>query len=129
MLAPCTVIDADTSDAWFVPRITLTSSISYEKVWLRVDFVRSVVMLVAGLDAWPPSATRHFTHVSDTHSVASHPVYPFRTLLVYALGGYDQNVPDRYLDGFTVLIVFARLLALTACDAQSLTLQFSHNNF
>jgi hypothetical protein len=81
MLAPCTVSDMDPVPSTLLRRITLSPGKSTDQPWLRLP-PRSPVVITARRVPLTPCPTRHRTDVSDSHSVASHPVCPCRVRAV-----------------------------------------------
>jgi len=82
-LDPCTVTDADPVPALFSRRITLIDPKSTENVCDRLPD-RSPTVNTDRRVPRAPWLTMHLTDVSDSHSVASHPVCPSRTVAVNA---------------------------------------------
>ena len=88
MLDPCTVTDADPVPARLLFRTMLSSASSDDQPCVLV-LPRSPTVIVTRRVPRAPCVTRHLTDVSDSHSVASHPVCPSRARLVYVTS------PDR----------------------------------
>jgi len=82
MLAPCIVTDADPFPARFCRRITLNDPESTDHACVTLP-PRSPAVITIRRVPRPPCVTRHLTDVSDSHSVASHPVCPSRARTVY----------------------------------------------
>jgi len=79
--APCTVTDAEPVPARLEMRSLLTTSMSTDQAWLMLP-ARDPAVKTILLVPCSPSATRHRTDVSDSQSVPSHPVCPWRALTV-----------------------------------------------
>src|SRR6056300_729219 len=84
MLAPCTVTNAAPAACQFTVEVTLKLPTSVDQPSVRLPD-RCPAVTTARLDPCTPCPTMHRTDVSDTHSVASHPVCPSRALPVYAM--------------------------------------------
>jgi hypothetical protein len=109
MLAPCTVTDADPVPARFCPRITLKPPTSTDHPCVTLP-PRSPTVIVTRRVPRAPCVTRHLTDVSDSHSVASHPVCPSRARPVYVTSPMlapctvtcDDPVPARFCRRITL---------------------------
>ncbi len=73
MLAPCTVIDAEPVPARFCRRITLNAPTSTDHPCVLLP-PRSPTVITIRRVPQAPCVTLHLTDVSDSHTVASHPV-------------------------------------------------------
>ena len=123
MLAPCNVIDAEPVPARFDPRIRLTLPASKLHNCVTLPPDRCPAVTTARLDPCTPCPTLHLTDVSDTHSVASHPVCPPRARPVYAT--VPILVPCTVTDTpplATVLIPCTSLSPATSVDHACVTL-------
>jgi hypothetical protein len=75
MLDPCIVTDADPVPARFPRRVTLISPMSTDHTW-DILKPRSPIVITTRRVPRAPCPTMHLIEVSDSHSVASHPVWP-----------------------------------------------------
>ena len=82
MLPPCTVIDAPPAPTTLIPTTTLIPAPSTDHASVTLP---DCIPAVTTPRRDPPKLcpTMHRTELSDTHSVASHPVCPSRALNVY----------------------------------------------
>ena len=110
MPAPCTVIDADTPAPRFAPCITLSPGTSVVHACVRLPDP-SPAVTTARLDPCTPVPTLHLTDVSDTHSVASHPVCPSRPRPVYAV--LPMLAPCTVIDADTSASRFVPCITLS----------------
>ena len=83
MLDPCTVTDAEPVPARLPRRVMLSPATSADHPCVTLP-PRSPVVITTRRVPRPPCPTMHRTDVSDSHSVASHPVCPSLTTPVYA---------------------------------------------
>ena len=81
-LPPWTVRDVEPVLARFSRRITLTSAVSADHPSVAL-IPRSPIVITTRRVPRAPDPCMHLTDVSDSHSVASHPVAPPRMLPVY----------------------------------------------
>ena len=79
MPAPCTVTDVEPVPARLPRRVKLTPFASIDQTPVTLP-TRPAVVITDRLDPLDPRPDRHLTDVSDSQSVASHPVCPTRPL-------------------------------------------------
>ena len=109
-LDPCTVIELDPVPARFCRRITLTPPTSSDHPCVTLPPRPPAVITTRRLPLAPYPA-RHLTDVSDSHPVASHPVFPTRPRAVYATS--PMLDPCTVIDAAPVPALFCRRVALT----------------
>jgi len=119
-LDPCTVTDAEPVPALFSRRITLIDPESTEEACDMLPD-RSPAVTVTRRVPPAPCPVRHRIDVSDSHSVASHPVCPDRTMAVNATS--PRPDPCTVTETVPMPALFSRRITLidpksteNACD-------------
>jgi hypothetical protein len=103
MPAPCTVTDVNPVPAPFCRRITLNAPTSTDHPCVLLP-PRSPTVITTHLVPCAPCVTLHLTDVSDTHPVASHPVYPPRARPVRVIS--PMPAPCTVIDAEPVPTLF-----------------------
>ena len=122
MLDPCKVTDAEPDPAALIRRIMLTPAKSTDQAWVMLLPLSPAVITTRRVPR-DPCPTRHLTDVSDSHSVASHPVCPSRARPVCATSPILD--PCTVIDSDPVPALFWRRTALinpTSTDIPFVTL-------
>ena len=110
MLDPCTVIDAEPVPARFPRRVLLILIVSTDQALVKLPIRCPTVMTDRRVPP-APCPNRHLTDVSDTHSVDSHAVLPYRALCVYAT--MPMLAPSTVIDADPVPARFHPRIRLT----------------
>jgi len=84
MLTPCTVTEANPEACRFTSCRTLKPGVSVDHACVTLPDC-PLAVTTARLDPCTPCPTLHLTDMSETQSVASHPVRPSRVQPVYAI--------------------------------------------